>query len=89
MKYLKTFESYNVDIDTQIAEDLLPKFQKIQQENGKFTVEMFEDYMKKRGADSYTIDLVMSSLVNMGFDFDLEEEEDAPLDFELKYKNDI
>jgi hypothetical protein len=28
MKYLKTFESYDNDIATQIAEDLLPKLQK-------------------------------------------------------------
>ena len=90
MKHLKTFENYNEpkDITEDIAEDLLPKLQQLRDEKGSLTFEDFESYMKERGADSHTIDLVMSNLVNMGFDFDTEEEEDDEdtLDFELKDK---
>jgi len=86
MKYLKTFENYDNFTD-EIAEDLLPKLQQIRDEKGSFTMEDFENYMNQRGSDLKTIDLVASSLVNMGFDFDVEDEgEDVPLDFELKGK---
>ncbi len=84
MKYLKTFENYSTDITEDIANDILPKLQQLKDEKGSFTVEDFENYMKQRGADLETIDLVMSNLVNLGFDFDMEDEEDVPLDFELK-----
>jgi hypothetical protein len=87
MKYLKTFENYDKDFTDEIAEDLLPKIQQIRNEKGSFTMEDFENYMNQRGSDLKTIDLVASSLVNMGFDFDVEDEgEDVPLDFELKGK---
>lgn len=75
MKYLKTFEGYRTDITEDIAEDLLPKLQKLKDEKGSFTFEDFENYMKERGADLNTIDLVISNLVNMGFDFDINQEE--------------
>jgi len=85
MKYLKTFESYSTDITEDIANDLLPTLQQLKDEKGSFTVEDFESYMKERGADSHTIDLTMSNLVNMGFDFDVEDDEDSvDVDFELK-----
>jgi hypothetical protein len=87
MKYLKTFENYGTDITEDIANDILPKLQQLKDEKGFFTVEDFENYMEQRGADLETIDLVMSNLVNLGFDFDTEDEgEDVPLDFELKDK---
>jgi hypothetical protein len=87
MKYLKTFENYGTDITEDIANDILPKLQQLKDEKGSFTVEDFENYMEQRGADLETIDLVMSNLVNLGFDFDTEDEgEDVPLDFELKDK---
>jgi len=86
MKYLKTFESHS-DIAEDIAEDLLPKLEEIKDERGSFTVSDFDEYMEQRGADSHTIDLVMSNLVSMGFDFDTEEtEDDEPVEFELKDK---
>lgn len=84
MKYLKTFESCSTDITEDIANDLLPILQQLKDERGTFTVEDFENYMKQRGSDSHTIDLTMSNLVNMGFDFDVEEEDEEPIDFELK-----
>jgi len=87
MKYLKTFENYGTDITEDIANDILPKLQQLKDEKGSFTVEDFENYMEQRGADSHTIDLVMSNLVSMGFDFDTEEtEDDEPVEFELKDK---
>jgi hypothetical protein len=85
MKYLKKFENYK-NLTDEIAEDLLPKLQQIKDEKGTFTSVDFDEYMKERGSDLKTIDLVASSLVNMGFDFDVEDEEDIPLDFELKGK---
>jgi hypothetical protein len=82
MKYLKTFENYGKDFASEIAEDLLPELKKIRSEKGSFTSVDFDNYMKERGSDLKTIDLVKSSLVNMGFDFDIEDEEedlDMPL----------
>lgn len=75
MKYLKKFENYSVDITQDIAVDILPKLEEIRAKKGNYTVSDFNEYMKERGADSHTIDLTMSNLVSMGFDFDLEEEE--------------
>jgi hypothetical protein len=84
---LKFFESYS-DIAEDIAEDLLPKLQKIKDEKGIFTVGMFDNYMEERGGDMKLTDEIMSNLVNMGFDFDTESEDDDEddLDFELKGK---
>ena len=87
MIHLKTFENYSTDITEDIAEDLLPKLEEIRSEKGSLTVSDFDEYMKQRGADSQTIDLVMSNLVSMGFDFDSEETEDGDdVEFELKDK---
>lgn len=85
MKYLKTFESYS-DIAEEIAQDLLPKLQKIKDEKGLFTVGMFDNYMEERKADMKLTDEVLSHLVNMGFDFDMNEDDsdDEDIDFELK-----
>jgi hypothetical protein len=49
---------------------------KIRSEKGSFTSSDFDNYMTERGSDLKTIDLVKSSLVNMGFDFDIEDEEE-------------
>jgi len=82
MKHLKTFENYGKDFASEIAEDLLPELKKIRNEKGSFTSSDFDNYMTERGSDLMTIDLVKSCLVNMGFDFDIEDEEedlDMPL----------
>ena len=86
MKHLKTFENYRTDITEDIAEDLLPKLEELRNEKGSLTIEDFEKYMKERGSDSHTIDLVISNLVNMGFDFDVESEEETD-DLEFQIKN--
>ena len=84
MKYLKTFESYDDDIATKIAEDILPKIQKIRQEKGKFTVGMFDNYMEERGGNMKLTDEIISILVSMGFDFDSsDDEDDEDLDYPL------
>jgi hypothetical protein len=80
---LKFFESYN-DIAEEIAIDLLPKLQKIKDEKGIFTVGMFDNYMEERNADMKLTDEIMSYLVNMGFDFDVDEDDSEDIDFELK-----
>ena len=88
MRYLKTFESHN-DIAEEIAIDLLPKLQKIKDEKGIFTVGMFDNYMEERGGNMKLTDEVMSNLVNMGFDFDTNEDDEGDDDFgdfELKDK---
>lgn len=87
MRHLKTFEAYgkiDTDINQDIAEDILPKIQKLKDEKGFFTTTDFENYMKERGADSLMIDSVMSCLVSMGFDFDVEEQQNDDVDFVLK-----
>jgi Holliday junction resolvasome RuvABC DNA-binding subunit len=76
MKYLKTFESHGKSLAEEIAEDLLPKLQKIKDEKGIFTVGMFDNYMEERKGNMKLTDEVISSLVNMGFDFDSDEDDE-------------
>ena len=81
MKYLKTFEAYgkiDSDIHEDIAVSILDEMKKLKSEKGYYTVEDFEAYMKERGADDIMINSVMSYLVDMGFDFDTEPEEELP-----------
>ena len=86
MRYLKTFESYN-DIAEDIAIDLLPKLQKIKDEKGIFTIGMFDNYMEERKANMALTDEVLSYLVSMGFDFDIDEDDSddyEDVEFELR-----
>lgn len=79
MRYLKTFESHRrTDIHKDIAVDILAYLKEIKKEKGYYTYDEYVDYMKDRGADSEMIDSVMHHLVDMGFDFDKEPEEDLP-----------
>ena len=89
MKYLKTFERYEQeDLGEQIAHDLLPRFQKMRSNGEIFTLSDFDKYMQERGAGSELSDSVMHHLVNMGFDFDIDEEDyySDDIDFEIKTK---
>lgn len=89
MKHLKTFEKYEeIDLGEEIAQDLLPRFQKMRSEGQLVTGSDFDKYMEERGADSELSDSVMHSLVKMGFDFDIEYEDDdyEDIEFELKKK---
>ena len=77
MRYLKTFEGYNdKSLAREIAEDLLPRLQKIRDEKGIFTVSMFDNYMEERKGDMRLTDEVISELVEMGFQFDYDDSED-------------
>lgn len=81
MKYLKTFEGYNdKSLAREIAEDLLPRLQKIRDEKGIFTVGMFDNYMEERKGDMRLTDEVISELVDMGFQFDHDDDDSE--DFE-------
>lgn len=75
MKYLKTFEGYNEkSLAEEIAEDLFPRLQKIRDEKGIFTTSMFDNYMEERGGNLALTDEVIAALVNMGFDFDNDDD---------------
>jgi hypothetical protein len=77
MRYLKTFEGYGAkSLAREIAEDLLPQLQKIKDEKEYFTVSMFDNFMEERKADIRLTDEVISELVDMGFEFDYDDEVD-------------
>lgn len=95
MKYLKRFESFEsqdeiyetTDISSDIADDIISKLKdEKEKNNGVFTIQDYEKYMTDRGADDVTKDSVMHYLVNKGFDFDSEYEEEVnpeELDFKV------
>lgn len=81
MRYLKTFEGYNdKSLAREIAEDLLPRLQKIRDEKGIFTVSMFDNYMEERKGDMKLTDEVISELVEMGFQFDYDDDDSEDFD---------
>ena len=59
----------------EIANDLLPRFQKMREEGQQVTVADFDKYMEERGATFELSDSVMNMLVEMGFDFDIEKDD--------------
>ena len=78
MRYLKTFEGYNdKSLAREIAEDLLPRLNKVRDEKGIFTVSMFDNYMEERKGDMRLTDEVISELVDLGFQFDHEDDDDS------------
>jgi len=84
MRYLKTFENYNdKTLAREIAEDLLPRLQKIRDEKGIFTASMFDNYMEERKGDLKLTDEVMAELVDLGFQFDYDDSEDEDFDDDL------
>lgn len=88
MKYLKTYEGFNEkkDLALEIAENLLPKLKEIKKDKGIFTVSMFDNYMEERKANMKLSDSIMSYLVDMGFDFDTDEDvQDDDDDMIFKY----
>ena len=75
MNYRQTFES-NKDksLVRAIAEDILPYIQKIKDETGIYTVGEFENLMSDRNGDIGLTDEVISELVDMGFEFDEDQD---------------
>ena len=53
MKYIKTFENYSEpqDITQDIADDLLPKVQKMRQEKGSLTIDLVMSNLVDMGFD--------------------------------------
>ena len=63
-----------------IAEDLLPYIQKIKDETGIYTVGEFENLMSDRSGDMGLTDEVISELVEMGFQFDYDDDDSEDYD---------
>lgn len=85
MKHLKKFNEgwdYNPsvvadnDLAQDIANDILPRLQKMRSEGKFVTTEVFDEYMKERGSSFELSDSVMNILVDMGFDFDIIKSEE-------------
>jgi hypothetical protein len=84
MRYLRRFNETHFDLAEDIANDLYPQLVKMRKEGEIITPEFFENYMKERGAKLDIIDATMNCLVNMGFDFDMHDEDVEDVDFQLK-----
>lgn len=68
-------EAGTINLPKDIAEDLLPKIKQHVEIHNKFTVKDLEQLMLAGGADLKLIDETVSELVNMGFDFDIEQDD--------------
>jgi hypothetical protein len=80
MKIKRFNEMADFDLASDIANDLLPKLQQKRSAGEKVTPENFDSFMKEHGADLSMTDAVISSLVDMGFDFDISVEDDDECD---------
>ena len=80
MKHLKKFNELRLDqasdLGEDIAKDILPTFKKMRSEGQIVTINTFDRFMKERGADVALSHSVMNHLVDMGFDLDIESEEE-------------
>jgi len=86
MKHLRRFNETHFDLAEDIANDLHPQLVKMRKEGEIITPDFFENFMKLRGAKLDIIEATMSCLVDMGFDFDIEDEEEISDDnFDIKY----
>ncbi len=79
MKHLKKFNEHNTvsDLGEDIASDLFSVFKKMKDKGENVTVKDFDKFMKERGADLKLSHSVMNHLVEMGFDFDFENDEEV------------
>ena len=71
--------SFNLELD--IAEDLLPQVQKQKQEKGVFTVNDLEQIILRNGGSLEMLDNVVSELVNLGFEFDIDIDESIDINY--------
>lgn len=89
MKYLKTFESYNREpvnhkLAEEMAREILPILQKRREDGESVTISDFDKYMDEKEIESGLSDSIMHNLVDLGFDFDIEKDDDSEgLDFTL------
>lgn len=58
----------------QIANDLFPRYQKMREQGQKITVDDFDKYMRDKNVSNIA-DSVMHQLVEMGFDFDIDQDD--------------
>lgn len=72
-KYVSSKQA-DYELAKEIANDLFPRFQKMRKEGKRITVDFFDKYMEERGATFELSDSVMNILVEMGFDFDIEQD---------------
>lgn len=77
MRIKRFNEMVDFDLAGDIANDLLPKLQAKRAAGEKISASNFDVFMKENGADLSMIDGVMAELVNLGFDFDTEQENDS------------
>lgn len=68
-------EAGTINLELDIAEDLLPQVQKAKSEKGRFTTKDLEQIILTNGGDLRMLDNIVSELVNLGFEFDIEIEE--------------
>jgi hypothetical protein len=76
MKIKRFNEMADFDLADDIAKDLLPKLQQKRSQGEKITPEYFDKFMKEHGGDLSMTDAVIASLVDMGFDFDMNSDEE-------------
>ena len=76
MKIKRFNEMADFDLASDIAKDLLPKLQQKRNDGEKITPQFFELFIQQNGGDLSMVDSVMSELVNMGFNFDVESNDD-------------
>lgn len=77
MRIKRFNEMVDFDLAGDIANDLLPKLQAKRASGEKISASNFDVFMKEHGADLSMTDAVIASLVDMGFDFDVESEDDS------------
>jgi hypothetical protein len=82
----KSNESVSQEYSLKIADNLLPIFKKIKSERGYYSGLDYERYMRKNGYNSDVSHSVMNLLVDKGFDFDREPEDDLPDNWEDEIK---
>ena len=70
-------EAGSINLELDIAEDLLPQVQKAKSEKGRFTTKDLEQIILTNGGNLEMLDNVVSELVNLGFEFDIEIEESS------------
>lgn len=84
MKNLKTFEAFDpmerTNLPEDYAKDLLPRLIAIKDEQGKFTEKDFFKYAKEKGIPDKEVDATFHYIVDKGYDlgfsFDMEDEDD-------------